>query len=126
MIDLDRVKDYRVLLVGDGIIDVYQYVKPIGKAVKEEALSSLVGKREEFRGGVWAAAQHTLGFCSHVDVMTGDKVMWNTRLVSDTYLRKLHVMHELRESDRAAQDYDIGAYDVVIVTDFGHGTLTKE
>jgi sugar/nucleoside kinase (ribokinase family) len=119
--NLDAVADYRVLMVGDAIMDEYRYVRPIGKAVKENALSAMVGKSEVFRGGVWAAAQHTLGFCSHVDVMHGQHVMWNTRLVDDVYLRKLFVLHELREHEVIAQDYDIGDYDCVIVTDFGHG-----
>lgn len=126
MIDLDKVKDYRVLLIGDAITDEYRYVKTIGKAVKENALSALVGKTETFRGGVWAAAQHTLGFCAHVDVLHGQHVMWNTRLVDDVYLRKLFVLHERREYEVVSQDYDIRDYDVVIITDFGHGTMTKE
>lgn len=124
--NLDAVKDYRVLVVGDAIMDVYQYVTPVGKAVKEEALSSIAGRREEFRGGVWAAAQHTRGFCAHVDVLHGDKVMWNTRLVGETSLRKLHVLHELRACDVVAPVLDIRSYDMVIVTDFGHGTMTRE
>lgn len=124
--NLDAVADYRVLMVGDAIMDEYRYVRTVGKAVKESALSAVVGKTETFRGGVWAAAQHTLGFCRHVDIMHGQHVMWNTRMVDDVYLRKLFVMHELREHEVTEQDYDIRDYDLVIVTDFGHGTLTKE
>lgn len=155
MIALDKVKDFSVLLVGDAIMDEYLYVKTIGKAIKENALSALLGKREVFRGGVWAAAQHTLGFCSHVDVSTGPMVMWNTRMVDDVYLRKLFVVHDMRENDMAVQGSacphcvggdprgickyvgdnfkpapcrgrDVRDYDLVIVTDFGHGAMTKE
>jgi bifunctional ADP-heptose synthase (sugar kinase/adenylyltransferase) len=125
-VNLDAVADFRVLMVGDAIMDEYRYVRPIGKAVKENALSAMVGKSEVFRGGVWAAAQHALGFCRQVDIMTGQHVMWNTRLVDDVYLRKLFVLHERRENELVEQDYDIRDYDVVIVTDFGHGTLTKD
>ena len=123
--DLDRVKDFKVLLVGDGIMDEYVYVSCIGKAVKEAALSSIVGKREVFRGGAWAAAEHVRGFCAEVDVSTSPLVMWNTRFVEDTYLRKLFVVHEHREGERGGE-YAIRDYDVVIVTDFGHGTVTEE
>ena len=126
MIDFDKVKDYRVLLVGDAIMDEYIYVRTIGKAIKENALSSMVGEREVFRGGVWAAAEHTRGFCAHVDTQTGERVMWNSRLVDDVYLRKLFVMHESRDNGGLPPDYDIRDYDLVIVTDFGHGTMTKE
>lgn len=126
MIDFDKVKNYRVLLVGDAIMDEYVYVTTIGKAVKENALSSRLEKREVFKGGVWAAARHVENFCAHVDVLRGSKIMWNSRLVDTIYLRKLFVTHELRENDEDSKTYDIGSYDLVIVTDFGHGTLTKE
>ena len=126
MIDLDKVKDYRVLLVGDAIMDEYVYVRTIGKAIKENALSSLLESREVFKGGVWAAAEHLRSFCAEVDVMRGTHVMWNSRLVDHIYLRKLFVTHELRELDEPSKEYDIGSYDLVVVCDFGHGTLTKE
>lgn len=134
MIDLSRIRDFRVLVVGDGILDIYQYVQPIGKAVKENALSSMVGKLEKFQGGVWAAAEHTRGFCAEVDILRGNKCMWNTRLVDEVYLRKLHVLHELKIGtpddlklkEVHEQEYDIRSYDLVIITDFGHGTLTKQ
>src|SRR5687768_13253867 len=100
MIALDRVKDFKVLVVGDAIMDEYRYVSPVGKAIKENALSALVGKTETFKGGVWAAAEHAKGFCAQVDVMTGQEVMWNTRLVDECYLRKLFVLHEKRDGDK--------------------------
>ncbi len=125
MIDFGKVKDFKVLLVGDAIMDEYRYVRVVGKAVKEAALSTLFEKQEVFKGGVWAAALHTLGFCKHVDILTGSSVMWNRRQVDTVYLRKLIVEHELREDSSIAQDYDIRSYDLVIVTDFGHGTMTK-
>lgn len=131
MIKLDSVKDMRVLVVGDAIMDVYQYVKPIGKAVKEAALSCIGDKRESFEGGVLAAATHTRGFCAQVDVCRSYQVMLNTRLVDDVYLRKLLVMHEIVHPQidigpRPLGDFDIPSYDLVIVTDFGHGLMTKE
>lgn len=126
MIDLDRVKDMSILVVGDSIMDEYVYVKPLGKAIKESALSVDVGKREVFKGGVWAAAAHVANFCRNVDVLTGGEVMWNRRLVDETYMRKLFVMHEKKSYDEIIEHHDIGAYDAVIITDFGHGFLTRE
>ena len=125
MIDLSRVSNYRVLFVGDAIMDEYVYVRTIGKAVKENALSALKGKTEQFKGGVWAAAKHAENFCAQVHVLRGDHTMWNSRLVDDVYLRKLFVTHELRENDVPSMEYDIRSYDLVVVCDFGHGTMTK-
>ena len=126
MQDLDTVKDFKVLMVGDAIMDEYIYVRPIGKAVKENALSSIKGKTEQFFGGVWAAANHVRNFCEKVDVLCGKKTMWNTRLVDDVYLRKLFVIHELRDNLERIDPVTIGMYDLVIVCDFGHGTLTED
>ena len=130
MIDFAQVKDFRVLVVGDAIMDEYIYVTTIGKAIKENALSSIKGKTERFRGGAWAAAEHVRNFCSQVDIFTGQNVMWNSRLVDEIYLRKLFVTHDMRVDAAQADDYagfsyDIRSYDLVILTDFGHGLLNK-
>lgn len=67
---IDRVKDYRVLLVGDTIIDEYQYVSPLGKASKENMIATLYQDHEAFAGGVIAAANHAAEFCREVEVVT--------------------------------------------------------
>jgi sugar/nucleoside kinase (ribokinase family) len=126
MLDLARIKDLKVLVVGDAIMDEYRYVTAIGKAIKENALSLKFERSEKFRGGVWAAASHTRSFCPDTDVMTGSSVMWNVRYVDSIYLRKLSVVHQERANEEAVKHYDIGAYDLVIVTDFGHGLMTKD
>ena len=128
MIDLDSVKDLRVLLVGDMIVDEYVYVRPVGKAIKEAALSSMVVRRENFLGGVWAAAEHVRQFCSapNVDLWLGQTRMWNSRLVDDVYFRKMTVTHEVLPGYEREWVPDIKSYDLVIVCDFGHGALTKE
>lgn len=125
MISLDAVKDFKVLVVGDAIMDEYVYVAVVGKAVKESALSAKVLRSEEFKGGVWAAARHTEGFCASVDVSTAPIVTRNLRYVDETYLRKLFVLHDTRAGGGNGEK-DIGSYDLVIVTDFGHGAVTPE
>jgi rfaE bifunctional protein nucleotidyltransferase chain/domain len=67
---IERVKDYRVVLVGDTIIDEYQYVQPMGKAAKENIIASLSTGSEIFAGGVIAAANHVASFCREVEVVT--------------------------------------------------------
>src|SRR5262249_47890642 len=67
---IDRVKNYRVLLVGDAIIDEYQYVLPMGKPPKENMIATRYQDRELFAGGVFAAANHVASFCAEVDVVT--------------------------------------------------------
>lgn len=125
MISLDAVKDFKVLVVGDAIRDEYVYVRALGKAVKEAALSLQELKKEEFSGGAHAGGNHIKGFCSEVDVSTSPIINVTRRLVEETYLRKITVLHS-SEARGSSRHYDIGAYDLVIVTDFGYGTLTPE
>lgn len=123
--NLGVVQNYKVLLVGDGIIDTYNYVIPIGKSVKENVISTSFLGSESFRGGVWAGAAHTKALCKTVDVMTGPTIMTNTRFVDKTYNSKLFTVHE-KKNGAQWNDFDIPSYDLVIVTDFGHGAITFE
>lgn len=67
---LESIKDKKILLVGETIIDEYQYVEVMGKAAKENMIASQFKEREVFAGGVIAAANHVAGFCDHVEVIT--------------------------------------------------------
>ena len=59
-----------MLLVGDAIIDEYQYVLPMGKPPKENMIATRYQDREMFAGGVFAAANHVASFCKQVDIIT--------------------------------------------------------
>jgi rfaE bifunctional protein nucleotidyltransferase chain/domain len=67
---IDKVRDYRVVLVGDAIIDEYQYALPIGKPPKESVIAARLLNVECFAGGVFAAANHVASFCAEVDIIT--------------------------------------------------------
>jgi len=67
---IESVRDYKVLLVGDAIIDEYQYVLPMHKTPKENMIATRYQDRELFAGGVFAAANHVASFCKQVDIVT--------------------------------------------------------
>ncbi len=67
---IERVKDYKVVLVGDAIVDEYQYVLPMGKTPKENMIATRYQDREVFAGGVFAAANHVASFCREVEIIT--------------------------------------------------------
>lgn len=121
----DAVKHLKVLLVGDAIIDEYCYVTPLGKSIKDNMISVQYHKKETFSGGVWAAAAHVRGFCNEVDVMIGNQVTTNRRFVEEAYMRKLFVVHETKSIEMQERK-NFADYDLVIVTDFGHGAITPE
>ena len=159
---IEGISALRVLLVGDTIIDEYQYVSPLSKSPKENLIPTLYRERELFAGGVIAAANHVAGFCKQVDILTclgegdphnevvsqalkpnvklysvtrhGVPTNRKCRFIDSDYFRKLfevHFMEDLPvsgelESSFVARIRELApAYDLVIVTDFGHGLMTE-
>lgn len=124
---IESVKDYRVLFVGDTILDEYQYVSPLGKASKENIIAVRAEKKEVFKGGVEAAANHARQLCAEVDVASGGKVVRKVRMVENNTVRKLFELHYVDgevHSALGSGPYS-GNYDAVVVTDFGHGAIRK-
>lgn len=123
---LERVRDLKVLVVGDTIIDEYRYVVPMAKSPKENMIATLYRDRETFAGGAIAAANHTAAFCARVDILTAlgshhhyeelvraslkpnvgldfitraDKpTTRKTRFVEPGYMRKLFEVYEMDDS----------------------------
>ena len=67
---IEKMQDFRILVIGDVIIDEYQYVSPLGKATKENIIATQHQKGETFAGGVVATANHLSSFCREVEVVT--------------------------------------------------------
>ena len=159
---IDKVADYRVLIVGDAIIDEDQYVLPMGKAPKENVIATRYQDRETFAGGVFAAANHVASFCRQVDVVTclggadsyreviedalrpnvcmtaferpGAPTTLKRRFVDPSYMRKLFEVYLMNDEPLPPDVQEtmdgflrevVAEYDVVIVTDFGHGMLAQ-
>lgn len=159
---IEKMKDLRVLIVGDAIIDEYQYVQPMSKASKENLIATLYRDHELFAGGVVAAANHAAGFCAQVDVVTalgaddshldlirsrlkpnvglktlmrpGAPTTRKCRFVDHGNMRKLFEVYfmdetpldkDLEEELNAHLAAVAGSYDLVIVTDFGHGLISE-
>ncbi len=67
---LDRARNLKVLVVGEAIIDEYQYGEAIGKSSKEPMLAVKRLSTEQFAGGSLAVANHVANFCDHVGLVT--------------------------------------------------------
>jgi len=125
---IESIRDYRVLFVGDNIQDEYHYVIPLGKSPKEYLIPVKYESSEIFPGGVHAAANHLRTFCKQVDVLTNPNPIRKVRMVQKgverEYIKKLFEIHYQDELWNNGHIDD--GYDVVIVTDFGHGWVTRE
>lgn len=67
---LHALKDLKVLLIGDTIIDEYHYCQPLGKSPKETIVSTRYLNEEAFPGGILACANHVASFVNKVDLVT--------------------------------------------------------
>lgn len=67
---LDGAEDLKVLVIGEAIIDEYQYCEQIGKSSKEPILATRYMSTEKFGGGILAVANHLANFCQTVSIVT--------------------------------------------------------
>lgn len=160
---IKNLSDLKVMVIGDAIIDVYNYCEAMAKSPKESVVSTKFLRQETFMGGALVVANHIAGFCDQVTLVTciGAHMGVNEKYISsqlrenvvtklfqrddattiekhrfvDPFLRKLFAIQYLNDSSlppeveteviEFLQD-NIGAYDLVVVADFGHGFLTRE
>lgn len=159
---MDSLKDLKVLVIGDAIIDQYHYCSPMGKSSKEHLVANRYVSQESFAGGTLATANHAANICEKVDLLTilgghdsfegfiksklsprispiffyqpDSGTIVKRRFVSQEVNRKLFEICYMKDKEVSRQqetkiarylDKTIGSYDLVIISDFGHGLLTK-
>lgn len=159
---MNSLKDLKVLVIGDSIIDQYHYCVPMGKSSKEHLVANQYISEESFAGGALATANNAASVCEKVDLLTilgqedsfesfiRDKLspqvnpvffyqtdrgtIVKRRFVSHEVNRKLFEVCYMKNEEISRQQETkivrylekvIGSYDLIIVSDFGHGLLTK-
>ena len=122
---LELASHKHALFVGEKIVDVYHYVKPLGKASKDTVLSVEHQSTETFEGGMIAARKHAEGFCAKVDWHTGGKALRKERWVEGSHLRKLFEVY-VTDGQIHSLVPPVAQYDVVVVCDYGQGMMTEE
>jgi rfaE bifunctional protein kinase chain/domain len=66
---LEGIRSLKVLVVGEAIIDEYQYCQTIGKAAKEPILAAQYLSTEKYAGGILAIANHVANFSDNVSMV---------------------------------------------------------
>ena len=124
---LSRAAEKRVLFVGETIIDVYHYVRPLGRPLKESIVSVEHVSTETFQGGVVAAAAHARDFCKSVEVYSGGSKIIKERWVEAAHVRKLFEVYNDPGADprEVYSPPDLKSFDAVVVTDYGHGMMRE-
>lgn len=67
---VERMSGLRVAVVGDTIIDEYQYCQTIGTSSKDPVLALKYQSHDRFAGGVLAVANHVASFAKEVHLLT--------------------------------------------------------
>lgn len=67
---IDRMASLNVLVIGDTILDDYQYCDVIGKSSKDPTLAMKYTSNDLFAGGVLAVANHVSNFAGNVQLVT--------------------------------------------------------
>ncbi len=81
----EQIEKLKVLVIGDTIIDEYQFCSAIGKSSKDPALALKYQHSDIFAGGVLAVANHIASFVEQVDVVTvlGEKESYEEFILSN-------------------------------------------
>jgi rfaE bifunctional protein nucleotidyltransferase chain/domain len=67
---IDKMARLKVLVIGDAIVDEYQFCEPIGISSKDPALALKYQAHDIFAGGVLAVANHIANFANKVQLVT--------------------------------------------------------
>src|SRR2546422_9631718 len=67
---LQAIRKLKVLIIGEAIIDEYQFCSVMGKSGKEPVLAALHNRTEQYAGGVLAIANHVSNFCDEVGLLS--------------------------------------------------------
>src|SRR5207247_6209137 len=67
---LQAIRKLKVLIVGETIIDEYNFCSVMGKSGKEPVLAALHLRSEQYAGGVLAIANHVSNFCDEVGLLS--------------------------------------------------------
>ena len=129
-----RLKKLKVAFIGETIIDEYRYVTPLGKPSKEFVLAVAEQAREEFQGGVVAAAAHLAPFCNVEVVSQSIGELRKVRYVGADFSQKIFEVYSCAAlspspderrvfNGRVAES--VRSADAAIVMDFGHGLIDE-
>lgn len=160
---IDKMASLNVLVIGDTILDDYQYCDVIGKSSKDPTLAMKYRSNDVFAGGVLAVANHVSNFVGNVRLVTvigghdsheefirsqlhpnvspyfivhpNAPTLIKRRFIDGYSTTKLFEVYVMDDSGLPlAQDQEVcrwlqdqlPKYDIVIVSDFGHGAISNE
>ncbi|MCP4398397.1 MAG: adenylyltransferase/cytidyltransferase family protein [bacterium] len=161
--NINSLRNLKVLIIGDGIIDEYHYCEPMGRSAKTPLVVHRYLYAESYAGGAFAIANHLAGMCDEVHLLSllgesdsHEELIRNAlkpnieskffyrpdgptvvkkRYVSRYNHQKLFEVNFLKnefingpceENILKHLQTTLSHYDLVLVSDFGHGFITQK
>jgi bifunctional ADP-heptose synthase (sugar kinase/adenylyltransferase) len=121
---LNKINNLNVLVIGETIIDEYQYGYTLGKSGKSPVVAFKNENMERYGGGILAIINHLNGIVKQVDYWTHNNVSVKKRYIQNS--QKLFETYRIIKMKNEHEYLPLSDYDLVIVADFGHGMITKE
>ncbi|MBU4511773.1 adenylyltransferase/cytidyltransferase family protein [Patescibacteria group bacterium] len=159
---LKNLREMKILIIGETIIDEYNYCEGMGKIPKDNLIATKYLNKETFAGGVLACANHLAGFCDNVHLVTAlgrknnyenfvkqniksnitcrpffdeeGQTIVKRRFIDPSFFIKMFEIYHFDDRHLPKQTSDdivnylngmLPQYDMVIVTDYGHGFFDK-
>lgn len=119
-----KVKDLKVLVIGETIIDEFVEVEYQGQSMKSfcPVFRFTDAEKQVQNGGAGAIAGHLKDFVKSVELITNiNNEIVKTRFIDRDGKKKHIELNKIDNSEFKEITVDTTAYDVVIVADFGHG-----
>lgn len=161
--NLNDLRNMKVLLIGDGIIDEYYYCESMGKSPKAQLIVHKYVNHEAFPGGAFAIANHVAELCNNVHLVSllgsenskedfisnslkknvtskffyrddGPTIIKkryinqyrNQKIFEINFINDSHIEDEKEKEVLAYLESIIDGYDLILVSDFGHGFVSKK
>ena len=122
---LDHAGAARIMVIGEPILDRYNYVEPLGKSPKDSIVTWHPTGRTDFRGGGWIVAEHARAISKNVCYQNEfDAPVLKERYVNKVFSHKVFALVDhawMNESVMLPEGYD-----VCLVADYGHGLLRED
>ena len=161
--NIDNFNKLKILVIGETIIDQYNFCEAVGKSGKEPMLVLKEIKNDQYLGGVLSIAKNLAQFSKKISVISilGEKKEFLREINSNlnnniktkflfkknspTIVKKRYVdnlsknkiigMYKINDEILSKNDElvlnnillkDLNKYDLVIVSDYGHGMISKK
>ena len=68
--NLEKLRDLKILVIGEAIIDQYNFCEALGKSGKEPILVLKENKKDQYMGGVLSIAKNLSGFSKKITILS--------------------------------------------------------